>query len=85
MLGLTSQTISAIKRIPVLIKTIQSDQSNPIYIQEEDGFSAKLSKKLFAHFQTGWSGRPDLTNGKHPYYSKMKNGTVVLETFGYIK
>ena len=42
-------------------------------------------KKLFAHFQTGWSGRPDLTNGKHSYYSKMKNGTAVLETFGYIK
>ena len=47
MLGLTSQTISAIMRIPVLIKTIQSDQSNPIYIEEEDGFSAKLSEKNY--------------------------------------
>ena len=35
-------------------------------------FSKAFGKKLFAHFQTGWSGRPDLTNGKNPYYSKMK-------------
>ena len=35
-------------------------------MHEGDGFLAKTHGKSLFHFQTDWSGRPVLTNGKRP-------------------
>ena len=64
-----SQTCPVLKRIPLLITTIQPDQSILRHgMFGSCGFSRgeNFVKRPTFYFQNDWSGWPVLTFGKHP-------------------